>query len=173
MHTESLLDAITGITAPQRKRLLAWMLHRPESAIAETFQKSVAHYHRLVHQYPEATRGICRLAAFLVVGREEGWDTREARRYRVAAEKQFHDFDEMLENRASAIKNRRRPPIKRRKVMAYWGVVVTLKQKGNGFRVIAEYLAKTHRLRVSPSYLNRLWKELEDTSLAPGRGDLS
>jgi len=47
-------------------------------------------------------------------------------------------------------------------VLAHWGEINELKAAGMGFRPIAEYLLKSRKLKVSPSYLMKLWHEVEE-----------
>jgi intein-encoded DNA endonuclease-like protein len=49
----------------------------------------------------------------------------------------------------------------RRKLLAYWGEILELKDGGMGFRPIALYLAKNRKIKVSPTYLSRLWREVK------------
>jgi intein-encoded DNA endonuclease-like protein len=45
--------------------------------------------------------------------------------------------------------------------LAYWGEVKELKTDGMGFRPIADYLTSKRKLKVSATYLSKLWKEVE------------
>ena len=47
-------------------------------------------------------------------------------------------------------------------ILAYWGEVKELKADGMGFRVIAGYLQSKRKLKVSATYLSKLWKEVEE-----------
>lgn len=49
----------------------------------------------------------------------------------------------------------------RLKILAYWGEVKELKAEGMGFRPIADYLNRKRKLKVSATYLSKLWKEME------------
>jgi hypothetical protein len=46
--------------------------------------------------------------------------------------------------------------------MAYWGEVKELKAEGMGFRPIADYLARTRKVKTSATYLGKLWHEVEN-----------
>ncbi|WP_459852487.1 hypothetical protein [Humidesulfovibrio idahonensis] len=42
-----------------------------------------------------------------------------------------------------------------------WALVRELHGQGLGFRLVARYFSKQLRIQVSPSYLRKLWGELE------------
>jgi hypothetical protein len=54
-----------------------------------------------------------------------------------------------------------RPSPLRDKVLHRWALVRELHGQGLGFRLIARYFSKQLRVQVSPSYLRKLWGELE------------
>lgn len=102
-----------------------------------------------------------RLAALLLAIRENGFDLVRKRGFRVAGHKQFAQFDQLRAATLESIRERKKAPL-RKQVLAFWGEVCTLKRHENtGFLLIARYLLQAHKVKVSPQYLAKLWKELE------------
>lgn len=54
---------------------------------------------------------------------------------------------------------RGRKPLKREKIEKYRNEIKALRRQGFGVRLIAKFLFKAHRLKVSPEYLRRVLKE--------------
>lgn len=51
---------------------------------------------------------------------------------------------------------------KREKLINIWSVVQKLKEEDFSLREISEYLKSKHRMNVSHTYIDEIWKELED-----------
>ena len=96
-----------------------------------------------------------------MAARKGGWDTLKGKGYRVADQEQYDDFSHLRRAAAASLVTRGRKPVLRRKILAYWGEVRGLKADGMGFRVIAGYLLSKRKLKVSATYLSKLWKEVE------------
>ena len=89
-----------------------------------------------------------------------GFDTIRRRGYRAAGRDQFEDFQRVRESRARNLREERPSPL-RDQVLHRWALVRELHEQGLGFRLIARYFSKQLRVQVSPSYLRKLWGELE------------
>ncbi len=98
--------------------------------------------------------------ALLIAIRRFGFDTIRRRGFRAAAPEQFEDFQRVRESRARNIREERPSPL-RDKVLHRWALVRELHGQGLGFRLIARYFSKQLRVQVSPSYLRKMWRELE------------
>ena len=104
---------------------------------------------------------IVKFSAFIMACRKAGWDTLKGKGYRVAEKEQYDDFSHLRKAKAAELIRQGRTPVLRRKILAYWGEVKELKAEGMGFRPIADYLARTRKVKTSASYLAKLWKEVE------------
>ncbi|GAB6126136.1 hypothetical protein [Humidesulfovibrio idahonensis] len=89
-----------------------------------------------------------------------GFDTIRRRGFRAARSEQFEDFQRVRESRARNLRDERPSPL-RDKLLPRWSVVRELHAQGLGFRLIARYFSKQLRIQVSPSYLRKMWFELE------------
>lgn len=89
-----------------------------------------------------------------------GFDTIRRRGFRAAGPEQFEDFQRVRKSRSRNLREERPSPL-RDKVFHRWALVRELHGQGLGFRLIARYFSKQLRVQVSPSYLRRLWGELE------------
>ena len=158
---DDLLNQITGLTDRERKQLLAWVASLPEERIIEIFQDGVKKAYQIKVERPDLSGRIGKYCAFIVAARKAGWDTLKGKGYRVAEKEQYDDFSHLRKARAAELIQRGRTPVLRKKIMAYWGEVKELKADGMGFRPIADYLAKTRKVKTSASYLLKLWKEME------------
>ncbi len=103
--------------------------------------------------------------ALLIAIRRFGFDTIRRRGFRAAGPEQFADFQRVRESRAKNLREERPSPL-RDKILHRWALVRELHEQGLGFRLIARYFSKQLRVQVSPSYLRKLWGELE-----PGDGN--
>lgn len=151
---------ITGLTARDRRRAFSWALSLPEDQLTEIFQDAVKKAYQLKHEHPNLPGKINKYCAFVVAIRNFGWDTVHGKGYRVAQNKQFLDFSHLRKARAAELIRKGRVPILRKKVLAYWGEITELRNEGMGFRSISCYLAKKRKIKVSATYLNKLWKEV-------------
>lgn len=161
MTLDDQLGMLTGITKPERKKLLLWIASLPEEKIIEVFQSAVKRSFQLKEQNPNLPGRVNKYCAFIVAARIIGWDTVSGKGYRVAETKQYDDFSTLRKAKAATLIKKGRIPILRKKVLAHWGEIKELKAEGLGFRPIAEYLFKNRRLKTSATYLARLWKEIE------------
>ena len=98
--------------------------------------------------------------SLLIAIRRFGLDTIRRRGFRAAGQEQFEDFQRVRESRVRNLRNERPSPL-RDKVLSRWALVRELHGQGLGFRLIARYFSKQLRVQVSPSYLRKLWGELE------------
>jgi len=155
------LNLITGLTEHERKKLFSWVASLPEDKIIEIFQDGVKRSFQLKGERPDLTGRINKYCAFVMAARKGGWDTMKGKGYRVADQEQYNDFSHLRRATAATLVTRGRKPVLRRKILAYWGEVRGLKSDGMGFRVIAGYLQSKRKLKVSATYLSKLWKEVE------------
>ena len=155
------LNLVTGLTEHERKNLLSWVASLPEDKIIEIFQDGVKRSFQLKGERPDLPGRIAKYCAFIMAVRKGGWDTIKGKNYRVAEKQQYDDFSHLRKANAATLIGKGRTPVLRRKVLAYWGEVKQLKAEGIGFRPIAGYLASKRKLKVSATYLARLWKDVE------------
>lgn len=155
------LNLITGLTESERKKIFSWVASLPEDKIIEIFQDGVKRSFQLKGERPDLSGRISKYCAFVMAARKGGWDTIKGKGYRVADQEQYEDFTHLRRATAATLVTRGRKPVLRRKILAYWGEVRGLKADGMGFRVIAGYLQSKRKLKVSATYLSKLWKEVE------------
>ena len=160
MH-EQQLDLITGITKSERKKIFSWVALLSEELIIEIFQDAVKKSFQMKEQNPNILGKTIKYGAFVLAARNAGWDSIKGKGYRVAETKQFDDFSHLRKANVAALIKKGRTPLLRRKLLAYWGEILELKDGGMGFRPIALYLAKNRKIKVSPTYLSRLWREVK------------
>ncbi|MEI7638588.1 MAG: hypothetical protein WCJ37_14865, partial [Syntrophus sp. (in: bacteria)] len=133
----------------------------PEEKIIEIFQDGVKIAYQIKNEHPDIHGRTRKYCAFILAGRQAGWDTIKGKGYRVAGEKQYDDFSSLRKAKAAVLITKGRTPILRRKILAYWGEIKELKAEGKGFRPIAEYLSRERKVKTSASYLAKLWQEVE------------
>lgn len=155
------LNLITGLTEHERKKVFSWVASLPEEKIIDIFQDGVKKSFQLKVERPDLPGRINKYCAFIMAARKAGWDTVKGKGYRVAEKEQYDDFSHLRKASAAGLIQKGRTPVLRRKILAYWGEVKELKAEGMGFRPIAEYLNKKRKLKVSATYLSKLWKEKE------------
>lgn len=158
---EQKLDLITGITKSERKKIFSWIAGLPEEQIIKIFQDGVSKSYQLKEQHPDLPGRVNKYCAFHLAARNAGWDTARGKGYRVAQQKQYDDFANLRKATVADLIKKGRKPVLRKKILAYWGEIKELKDGGMGFRPIALYLAKTRKIKVSTTYLARLWKEVK------------
>ena len=158
---DDLLNQITGLTGRERKQVLSWVTSLPEERIIEIFQDGVKKAYQIKEERPDLPGRVGKYCAFIFAARKAGWDTLKGKGYRVAEKEQYDDFSHLRKARAASLIQRGRTPVLRRKILAHWGEVKELKAGGMGFRPIADYLAKTRKVKTSASYLVKLWHEVE------------
>ena len=157
------LNLITGLTESERKKIFSWVASLPEEMIIEIFQEGVKKSFQLKEERPDLHGRINKYCAFVMAARKAGWDTVKGKGYRVAEKEQYDDFSHLRKASAAGLIQRGRTPVLRQKILAYWGEVKELKADGMGFRPIADYLNRKRKLKVSATYLSKLWKEVEGT----------
>jgi len=158
---DDLINQITGLTVQERKKVFAWVASLPEEQIMGIFQDGVKRSFQIKEERPDLPGRIGKYGAFIVSARKAGWDTIKGKGYRVAEKEQYDDFSHLRKAKAAELTKNGRTPVLRRKILAYWGEVKELKAEGMGFRPIADYLAKSRKIKTSASYLAKLWKEVE------------
>ena len=157
------LNLITGLTESERKKLFSWLASLPEGNIIEIFQDGVKRSFQLKGERPDLPGRIIKYCAFVMAAGKGGWDTVKGKGYRVADKEQYDDFSHLRKASAAGLIQKGRTPVLRRKILAHWGEVKELKADGMGFRPIADYLNRKRKLKVSATYLSKLWKEVEGT----------
>jgi hypothetical protein len=155
------LNMITGLTEHERKKLFSWVASLPEENIIEIFQEGVKKSFQLKEERPDLHGRINKYCAFVMAARKGGWDTVKGKGYRVADQEQYDDFSHLRKASAATLISRGRKPLLRQKILAYWGEVKELQGDGMGFRPIADYLNRKRKLKVSATYLSKIWKEME------------
>lgn len=155
------IEFLTGLIQRERKRVCTWAASLPEEQLIGIFQDGVRRAFQIKFQHPEIPGRVTKYCAFIQAARNAGWDTLQGKGYRVAHEKQFSDFIVIRKAKAAAVIRKGRTPVLRKKILAHWGEVKELKQEGFGFRPISEYLLKNRKIKASPTYLAKLWKEVE------------
>jgi len=139
-------------TAKERARALHWLVGLAESdrerILADAFNACAS------------TASHTPYVALLGAIRRFGFDTIRQRGFRVAGLEQFADFKRVRESRARNLREERPSPL-HDKVLHRWALVRELHGQRLGFRLIARYFSKQLRIQVSPSYLRKIWTELE------------
>lgn len=158
---DDLLNQVTGLIDRERKQVLAWVASLPEERIIEIFQDGVKRAYQIKAERPDLPGRIGKYCAFIIAARRGGWDTLKGKGYRVAEREQYEDFSHLRKAKAAELLRRGRAPVLRKKILAYWGEVKELKADGMGFRPIADYLARTRKVKTSASYLVKLYHEVE------------
>lgn len=159
------LNLITGLTESERKKIFSWVASLPEDKIIEIFQDGVKRSFQLKGERPDLPGRVTKYCSFVMAARKGGWDTIKGKGYRVANQEQYDDFTHLRKANAATLTGKGRLPVLRRKILAHWGEVRELKTDGMGFRVIASYLQSKRKLKVSATYLCRLWNEVEDVDV--------
>jgi hypothetical protein len=156
------LDLLTGLTEGQRQQALRWWITLAETERLRVYKHGVKWF--FIFKVKTKDKGeeagtIIKYAGLLRAIREEGWDTITTRKYRVATEKQFKDFERLRDLKIVAIK-RGRPPLKLKQVQSYWGEIVESRAKGNSFATIAKYLKESHKIDITEVYLRCIYNKL-------------
>ena len=158
---DDLINLITGLTVNERKKVFTWVASIPEENTIDIFREGVKKSFQLKEQRPDLPGRINKYCSFILAARGGGWDTIKGKGYRIAEEKQFDDFSHLRKAKSAELQRRGRTPVVRKEVLAYWGEVVELHEAGRGFRHIAQYMQQQHRIKVSATYLNNLWREVK------------
>lgn len=159
------LDVITGLTEAGRKKAFSFVTSQPEAQRIEIIQDAVKLSFKLKDAHPNIPGKTIKYCALILAIRTAGFDTVTGRGYRVAEQEQFDTFTKLRKAAAAGLIQRGRTPVLRRKVLAFLGEVKELKESGLGFRQIAKYLQARRKLKVSPAYLAKMWKEVENVKI--------
>ena len=159
---EDKITLCTSTTPLERARAVRWFSARPASEqmsiIAEGAQDILAN---LQKANPEQAQDcVLRYAAFVLAIRRNGYDLTRNRGGKTMADKDFETLTAMRRGVMESLRSRKKSPL-RHTLLSLWGEVKTLKQDGSGFLLISRYLARMHNIKASPSYLARLWREME------------
>lgn len=150
------------LTPKEWKRAMRWFAARSHDEQAEIFSTYVLEtLPQLKGQnMTKQLDSYMHLAAFLLAIRKSGFDTIRKRGYRIAGATEFTNYEKLRNGVLNSIRNRKKSPI-RQEVLAYWGDISVLRKKGTGFLLISRYMMRAHKVKISPSYLSKLWKERE------------
>jgi hypothetical protein len=159
------IEILTGLTEKERKRVLTWAISLPEEKLISVFQDAVRKSFQIKNEHPEILGRVSKYCAFILASRSAGWDSLNGKGYRIAGIKQFTDFSEIRKAKAATLIRKGRNPILRKKILAYWAEVKELKREGIGFRPISNYLQKNRKVKASPSYLAKLWNDVENAQI--------
>ncbi len=161
MTLDEQLCMITKLTKAERKKIFSWLSSLSEELVIDVFQDAVKKSFQLKEQNPNILGKTIKYGAFVLAARNAGWDSIKGKGYRIAETEQFDDFSNLRKASVAALVKKGRTPLLRRKILSHWGEIKELKDGGMGFRPIALYLAKKRKIKVSPTYLARLWKEVK------------
>jgi hypothetical protein len=151
----------TALGHKERIRGVRWFASRPLAEQTRIIADGEALLPRLQQIHPETEDDEhLRFAAFVLAIRRSGFDLIRKRGYRVLGHKNFEQFESLRQGTLSSLKREKKAPL-RQEVLALWGEVRGLRKQGNGFLLISRYLLRVHKLKVSVSYLVKLWREVE------------
>ena len=152
----------TSITPLERARAVRWFASRPSSEqIAISADGDQGVLLNLQRANPEhAQDGALRYAAFVLAIRRGGYDLTRKRGGRAMGSKDFEKLESMRQGVMESLRSRKKSPL-RHALLSLWGEIKSLKQNGSGFLLISRYLVRMHTIKASPSYLARLWREME------------
>ncbi len=152
----------TSTTPLERARAVRWFASRPSSEqiaiIADGYQTVLPNLQQSNPQY--AQDNSLRYAAFVLSIRRGGYDLIRKRGGKTMGSKDFEKLETMRKGVVESLRSRKKSPL-RHTLLSYWGEIKSLKQDGSGFLLISRYLARMHNIKASPSYLTKLWREVE------------
>jgi hypothetical protein len=161
MTTDDIFQMLTGGLTPQeRENIRHWIASLSETDFVEVYHAAAKKYYQLKEGHPDVPGKILHYCGLVLAAREYGWDTLHGKGYRVAGDDQFEDWQKIRKIRVQELRSNHNPRIKR-KVMGHWGEIKELRNDGAGFRMISRYLQQYKKISVSPSYLHKIWKEME------------
>lgn len=164
MTNEDTFQLLTGgLTPKERANVRHWIASLPEEDYINVHHAAAKKYYQLRDGHPAISGKILHYCGHILAAREYGWDTLKGKGYRVAGDAQFEDLKDIRKMKFRNLKNNENAII-RRKVLGYWGEVKEAKQNGIGFRKIAKYLKQSRKIDVSPSYIHKIWKEVEESA---------
>ena len=152
----------TSITPLERARPVRWFASRPASEqvsmISEGERRVLPNLQKANPEY--ASDGVLCYSAFLLAIRGGGYDLVRKRGGRAMRGNEFEKLEAMRKGVMENLRSRKKSPL-RHLLLSYWGEIKSLKQDGAGFLMISRYLARMHNVKVSPSYLAKIWPEVE------------
>jgi len=162
MRNDDLIQVLTGgLTAKERDNICHWIASLPEIDYIDIHQDAAKKYYQLKDGHPDVPGKILHYCGLILSARDYGWDTLKGKEYRTAGEEQFEDWKKILYTRIQNLR-KTNDSLKRRKILTYWGDIMQLKKNGVGFRKITQYLRQYRKIKVSSSYLHKIWKEMEE-----------
>ena len=152
----------TSLGHKERERGVHWFASRPTEEQVRIIADSENLLPKFRQIHPDVAEDEhARYAAFILSIRGAGFDLIRKRGHRVHGHKNFAQFEALRQGTLASLKREKKAPL-RQEVLALWGEVRGLRMQGNGFRLISRYLLRAHKLKVSASYLVKLWKEVEE-----------
>lgn len=152
----------TELTPTERKRGARWFSSRPQEEQAAILLDCLTRV--LPRLQPDDTdknqSALMSYTAFMLAIRDAGYDLIRKRGFRIAGHKEFVKFDALRQGTINSLRNKKKALL-RKELLAHWGDIRTLKKKATGFLLISRYMQRAHRIKVSPAYIARLWKEIE------------
>ena len=160
--SEDKLTLWTSITPLERARAVRWFASRTASEqMSIITEVSATVLSSLQRANPEYSQDFSlRYAAFVLAIRRSGYDLARRRGGKNMNTKDFEKLEIMRQGVLESLRSRKKSPL-RHVLLSYWGEIASLKKNGSGFLLIARYLVRMHNIKASPSYLARLWREIE------------
>lgn len=152
-----------GLTPKERSNARHWISSLSEEDYINVHHAAAKKYYQLKDGHPAIPGKTLHYCGLILAAREYGWDTIKGKGYRVAGDAQFEDWQEIRKRKFGNLKKNENARTRRR-VLGYWGEVREAKQNGIGFRKIARYLKQSRKIDVSPSYIHKIWKEIEENA---------
>ena len=161
MTNNDIFLLLTGdLTPKERANARRWIASLPEEDYINVHHAAAKKYYQLKDGHSDVPGKILHYCGLVLAAREYGWDTLKGKGYRVAEDDQFKDWEKIRKMRVQELRSNNNS-LTKRKVLGYWGEIKSLKNDGAGFRIIARYLQQHRKISVSPSYIHKIWKEME------------
>ena len=159
---EDTITLWTATTPLERARAVRWFAARPASEQMAIIAKGAQDILPNLQKANQEQTHDCalRYAAFVLAIRRSGYDLTRKRGGNTMADKDFETLTAMRRGVMESLRSRKKSPL-RHTLLSLWGEIKALKQDGSGFLLISRYLARTHNIKASPSYIARLWREVE------------
>lgn len=156
------VQTLCGLTELQRRDLCRWYAKLPEKVRVEVFrlQTDLIRQNRqrqTANKLPEFLYAMQMLAFQLMRSVEGGLD----RKGKLTLE-QARRISEIRLARAQADKVNRKKPTRAKLELQHAGDVRRLREEGLSWREVAAYLKRYHRLEVSHTYLQQVFKNLTE-----------
>ena len=160
--TDDKITLWTELTPTERNKGARWFASRPQEQQAAVLLDCLTRVlPRLqLESQDKSEQALLSYTAFIVSVREAGFDLIRKRGYRVAGHREFAKFDSLRQGTLNSLRNKKKAPL-RKELLAHWGDIRTLKEGKTGFLLISRYMQRAHRIKVSPAYIAKLWKEIE------------